>query len=84
MSQETIKEIYSVVTDVVIFRLLPAIEVFEQKQLLWTSIINNLAKLLDMEFEDQDIRTTMELLLVMCEEDKSKIETVIQLLSKHT
>ena len=71
-------------TDVVIFRLLPAIEVFEQKQLLWTSIINNLAKLLDMDFNEQDLRRTIELLLVIAEEDKNKIETVIQLLSKHT
>ena len=83
VSQGVIKEIYCELTDVVIFRLLPAIEVFEQKELLWTSIINNLSKLLDTEFEEQDVRTTMELLLVMHDEDKQKIETVIHLLNKH-
>ena len=50
---------------------------------MWSSIISNLAKLLDKEFEEKDVRNALELLLALGDDGIVNTDTVIQLLAKH-
>ena len=55
----------------------------ELQQLLWSSVISNLSKLLETNFDEEKVREVLELVLVLDDEHKNNITTLVQLLSKY-
>lgn len=62
------------------FRLLSAITVEDQKQLIWSSILSNLVKILEDEDSDM-IREVIELLMCI-EKDEDNVSTAFEMIKK--
>ena len=64
-------------------RMLKFVRINELQQLLWSSVISNLSKLLETNFDEEKVREVLELVLVLDDEHKNNITTLVQLLSKY-
>ena len=63
--------------------MLKFVRINELQQLLWSSVISNLSKLLETNFDEEKVREVLELVLVLDDEHKNNITTLVQLLSKY-
>ena len=64
-------------------RMLKFVRINELQQLLWSSVISNLSKLLETNFDEEKVREVLKLVMVLDDEHKNNITTLVQLLSKY-